>query len=343
MIKREKKRRLRLGINGFGRVGRIVARIAIEHPQITLAAINSRSPSASSAYLLKFDSVYGSFSKKIIFQDDCLVVNDKKIVYFQEEDPKKINWRKADVDIVIESSGKFRTSADCQGHLEKGAKLAIISAPAKDETPTYILGVNEKNFNPLKEKVFSYSSCTTNCLAPIIKVLDENFKVKKGFMSTVHALTRTQNLLDGSSKKDPRFGRTGIANIIPASTGAAKDIGKIFPHLKNKIICQSLRVPLLTVSLIDLVVETKKKVEASQVNSCFEKASQKSLKGVLEVTKEALVSSDLKGPHSAVVDALLTKASGRLVKVCAWYDNEWGYVQRLIEMTLYAGKKISLL
>ncbi|MBL7159835.1 type I glyceraldehyde-3-phosphate dehydrogenase [Candidatus Microgenomates bacterium] len=336
-----KRKKLRLAINGFGRVGRIAARIAIEHPQITLAAINSRSPSDSSAYLLKYDSVYGTFPKKISSQKNFLSVNNQKIAYFQEEDLKKINWSKADIDIVIDATGKFRTSTECQKHLKKGVKLVIISAPAKDKTPTYILGVNEKDFNPLKEKIISNSSCTTNCLGPVLKVLDENFQVKRGFMTTVHSWTRTQNLLDGSSKKDFRFGRAGTANIIPASTGAAKDIGKVLPHLKGKIICQSLRVPLLTVSLIDLIVETEKKVNISQVNSSFKKASQGDAKGILEITEEELVSSDLKGPHSAMIDSLLTKTDGYLVKICAWYDNEWGYVQRLIDMTLYAWQKIT--
>ena len=336
-----KRKKLRMAINGFGRIGRIAARIAIEHPQINLVAINSRSPSDSSAYLLKYDSVYGTFSKKINSQKNFLLVDNQKIVYFQEEDLKKINWSKANVDIVIDATGKFRTAAECQKHLKKGVKLVIISAPAKDKTPTYILGVNEKDFNPLKEKIISNSSCTTNCLGPTLKVLDESFQVKRGFMSTIHSLTRTQNLLDGSSKKDLRLGRSSLANIIPTSTGAAKDIGKVLPQLKDKVICQSLRVPLLTVSLIDLVVETEKKADAFQVNSSFKKAAQGYAKGILEVNEEEIVSSDLKGPYSAVIDSLLTKTTDHLIKICAWYDNEWGYGQRLIDMVLYTWQKIT--
>lgn len=334
-----KQARLRLGINGLGRIGRLVARIALCYPQIDLTAINSRSSVDICAYLLKHDTTYGLFSKKIKAFKKALVIDGQKILFFQENDPQKIDWQKAKVAVVIESTGKFRTFSECQKHLKKGVRLVIISAPAKDNTPTYILGVNEQKYDPLKERIISSSSCTTNCVAPVLKVLDEKFKLQRGFMTTVHALTRTQSILDGSSKKEVRLGRAGIANIIPASTGAAKDIGKVLPHLKEKIICQSLRVPLVTVSLAELVVKVFKKTDVNEVNLAFKKAAQGSFKGVLEVADEEVVSSDLIGPHSAVIDPFLTRTSEDLVKVSAWYDNEWGYSARLVDLAVLLFEK----
>lgn len=339
------KKTLNIGLNGFGRIGRIATRIILNRPNLVLTAINSRADTSSHAYLLKYDSTYGSISEEIKYGSDYLKINNRKVSVFNLDNPADIPWHKVNVDIVIDATGKFRTSQDLQAHIQNGAKFVILSAPAKDATKTLILGVNEELFNPKKDKIISNSSCTTNCLATTLSVLHENFKVKRGFMTTIHAVTDSQNLLDNSHKKEVRLRRAAFASMIPASTGSAKDIGKLFPNLSGKIICQALRIPLLTVSLINLTVEVKKEVTKDKINSAFEKAANSKLRGILEVVKEELVSRDFtSNTHSSIVDPFLTQViDNNLIEVFAWYDNEWGYTSRLIDMTEYIAQKGGLL
>lgn len=339
------KKTLRLGINGFGRIGRIAARIILNRPTLTLAALNSRAETTSHAYLLKYDSTYGTIPDLVKAGKDYIEVNKHKVAAFNFDTPTTIPWNKAQVDIVLDCTGKFRTSPDLEGHLQHGVKFVVLSAPARDAIKTLVLGVNEHLFDPKKDRIVSNSSCTTNCLATTLVVLHDNFKVKKGFMTTVHAVTDSQNLLDNSHKKEIRLRRAAFASIIPTSTGSARDIGKLFPNLSGKIICQALRIPLLTVSLINLTVEVKKEVTKDKINGAFEKAANGKLKGILEVVKEELVSRDFTGnAHSSIVDPFLTQViDNNLIEVFAWYDNEWGYTSRLIDMTEYIAQKGGLL
>lgn len=338
-------KKIRIGINGFGRIGRIAARIILNRPTLELAAINSRADASSHAYLLKYDTSYGIFPKKIKAEDNSLLIDNKKVTVFNSDTPAETPWSQAKVDIVIDATGKFRKSQDLTGHLQKGIEYVVLSAPAKDDTKTLVLGVNQKLFNPKTDKIISNSSCTTNCLATTVKVLHDNFKIDRGFMTTIHAVTDAQNLLDNSHKKEVRLRRSAFGNMIPTSTGSAKDIGKLYPDLAGKIICQALRVPLLTVSIINLTVETKKKASKESVNRAFEKASKTYLKGILAVAHDELVSHDFTGsPFSSVFDPYLTQVTGdNFVNVYAWYDNEWGYTARLVDMVEYIAKKAGLL
>jgi len=334
---------IKIGINGFGRIGRVAARIISQRPTLSLAAINSRAPVSSHAYLLKYDSTYGIFPDQVKAENDNLLkVGKNTVSVFAIDDPAEIPWYKAGVDIVIDATGKFRTSQDLERHLGNGVKFVVLSAPAKDATKTLVFGVNEKSFNPQKDKIISNSSCTTNCLATTLKVLHDNFKILRGFMTTVHAVTDSQNLLDNSHKKEVRLRRAAIASMIPASTGSARDINKLYPDLSGKIICRAIRIPLLTVSMIILSVEVKKEVTKEEVNRAYEKAAKGSLVGILEVAHEELVSRDFTGnPHSSIVDPFLTEViGGNLVNTFAWYDNEWGYTSRLIDMVEYIGKNV---
>jgi glyceraldehyde 3-phosphate dehydrogenase len=257
----------------------------------------------------------------------------------------RLPWEQAKVDIVIDATGKFRTTKDAIKHVGGTVRYAIISAPAKDNTKTYVMGVNNQMFNPKTDKVISNSSCTTNCLSTTLKVLHDNFVVNKGFMTTIHAVTDSQNLLDNSHKKEARLRRASFASMIPSSTGSAKDIGKLYPDLKGKIFCQAIRIPLLTVSIINLTVEIKKETSAEEVNKAYQLAASKDLKGILTVAKDELVSKDYTGnTFSSVVDPYLTQvAQGNLVNVYAWYDNEWGYTSRLVDMVEYIAKRANLI
>ncbi|OGG14382.1 type I glyceraldehyde-3-phosphate dehydrogenase [Candidatus Gottesmanbacteria bacterium RIFCSPHIGHO2_01_FULL_39_10] len=331
---------LKVGINGFGRIGRNAARIILGKKNLELVAINSRAEASSHAYLLKYDTTYGTLENDVKVDGENLSVDGKKIAVFRNDLPEEIPWKEAGVDIVIESSGKFRTTEDALGHTKQGAKYVVISAPAKDDTKTLVLGVNEENFDPGKDIVISNSSCTTNCLSTVVKVLHEKFKIKIGYMTTVHAVTDSQNLLDNSHKKDARLRRASFTNMIPTSTGSAKDIGKLYKDLKGKIVCKSLRVPLLTGSIIDLTVEVAKTTTRDDVNAAYKKYSEGELKGILGISQDQLVSSDYVGsPYSSIVDTYMTETLGNLVKVYAWYDNEWGYTTRLVEMIGYVAKK----
>ena len=333
-------KKLRVGINGFGRIGRNATRIALKRPDLEIVAVNSRADAKSHAYLLKYDSTYGTLSEKVEERGNDLYVNNQKISVYQENNPDEIPWEKDQVDVVIDSTGIFRTKDKLSLHLKRGVKYVVLSAPAKDETKTLVMGVNHDQFNKEEDKVISNSSCTTNCLATTLKIVHENFQVIDGFMTTIHAVTDTQNLLDNSHKKSPRLRRAAFASMIPSSTGSAADIGKLYPELSGKIICKAMRIPIQTVSLIDLTVRTGKKTNREEVNKAYDHASATSLKGILTVSREELVSIDYKAnPYSSVVDTFLTDVNNEnLVKIYAWYDNEWGYASRLVDMVTFVSK-----
>ena len=329
-----------IAINGFGRIGRLVFRIA-QNKNLNIIAINDLTDAKTLAHLLKYDSLYGIYDQEINFDNKHLIVNGKKIKVFAEKEPSKLPWKDLGVDIVLECSGKFTDKEGCSQHLKAGAQRVIISAPAEGrDIPTYMLGVNEEKFNPEKDLIISNASCTTNCLAPVAKIIHENFTIKKGFFTTVHAYTNDQKILD-LSHKDLRRARAAGLSIIPTSTGAAKAIFEVIPELKGKLDGISLRVPTPTVSIVDLVCEVENKTSKEELNNLFEKIAKGKLKGILETTKEELASVDFKGnPHSAIVDLPLTMAIDNLVKVVAWYDNEYGYACRLVEMAEYVSKRI---
>lgn len=330
----------RIGINGFGRIGRLAARIILSRPELSLVAINSNSGSSSHAYLLLHDSVYGALHQAIASDERSIIVGKQRVACFQAKDPSEVPWGEAKADIVLECTGKFRTTEDAGRHLRESVKRVIISAPAKDATPTYIMGVNHTAYH--REAVISNSSCTTNCVTTVLKVLDETLGVVRGNMTTIHAVTDSQNLLDNSHKKDVRLRRSALVNLIPTTSGSAKDVAKLFPDLNGKLPCRAVRVPVPTVSLIDLVVDVRKETTVEAVNRAFEKVSRGPLKGILAVAEEALVSSDYTGsPYSSIVDPFLTDVTGgTLVHVVAWYDNEWGYANRLVDMAAYIAATI---
>jgi len=334
---------IRVAINGFGRIGRPTFKRIIEnHPDLEVVAINDLTDAATLAYLLKYDSIYGIYQKSVKAEGDYLVINGQKFKVFSEKDPAKLPWKELKVDIVIESSGVFTDYEGAKKHLEAGAKKVIISAPSKnpEKIPEFVLGVNEDKFDP-KYDIVDMGSCTTNCLAPIAKVLHENFKIVKGFMSTVHAYTNDQRVLD-LAHRDLRRARAAALNIIPTTTGAARAIGNVIPELKGKLDGIAFRVPVPTVSVLDLICEVEKKTTKEEVNYVLKKASQSErLKGILGVEDAPLVSSDYIGnSYSAVVDALSTMVIDNLVKIVAWYDNEWAYACRLAEFAEFVGKRL---
>lgn len=330
----------KLAINGFGRIGRPTFKIALEKG-LEIAAINDLTDTKTLAHLLKYDSLYGQYEKEVSADEKNLIVDSKRIKIFAEKDPINLPWQELGIDIVLECSGIFTDQEGAAKHLQAGAKRVIISAPPKSqEIPTYILGVNEEKFNPAKDLIISNSSCTTNCLAPVVKIIHENLGLKKGFFTTTHAYTNDQRLLD-LSHKDLRRARAAALSIIPTSTGAAKSIGEVMPELKGKLDGLALRVPVPTVSLLDLICEVEKKTSQEEVNTLFEKAAKGKLKGILAVINEPLVSADFRSDsHSAIIDLPLTMVIDNLVKVVAWYDNEWGYACRLVEMAEYISNKI---
>lgn len=332
-----RKKTLRLAINGFGRTGRAATRIALENPQIEVVAINSKADAKNYAYLLKYDSLYGSYNHTVeVVDDHAISVDDRKIkVFSQDED--KMPWQGLEIDIVLESSGKFTKREKAEIHLRDGAKRVIIGAPAKADDQTFVMGVNEKTFDPRKHFIVSNASCTTNCLAPLAMILERELGIVKGYMTTAHAYTNDQRLHDNSHKKDLRRARAATYSIIPTSTGAATAIGLVLPELKGKLDGISLRVPVPVVSLVDLTVETKKPTSAEEVNKLFYQYEKGGLKGILGTSDEPLVSVDFKGDsRSSIVDTQLTQVvGGNLVKVFSWYDNEWGYAARTIDLALY--------
>ena len=339
---------IKIAINGFGRIGRpTFKRILDNHPNLAVVAINDLTDTKTLAHLLRYDSIYGIYQKPVKFTEKALLIDGtkdgKQVLVFAETDPSKLPWKKLGIDIVLECTGRFTDYEGAKKHLEAGAKKVIISAPSKDpeKIPSYVLGVNADQYDP-KYKILDMGSCTTNCLAPVAKILNDNFKIVRGFMTTVHSYTNDQRILD-LAHKDLRRARAAALNIIPTSTGAAKALGQVLPELKGKLDGIAIRVPTPTVSLVDLVCEVEKKTSAQEVNYVFKKASEKEeLKGILGIEDAPLVSSDYIGnSFSAIVDAENTKViNDHLIKVLAWYDNEWAYACRLAEFAEYVGKKI---
>ncbi len=327
-------RRLRVGLNGFGRIGRAFTRIAFNRNTFDIVAVNTRkTPPKMLAYLLKHDSVYGRFEKKIDFDDEKITVDGKKIYASQIKEPSEIPWEKHRVDLVVDATGAFKTKEELSQHTKRGVKKVIVSAPTKDDTPHVVLGVNENKINFRKETVISMASCTTNCAAPLFKILDDNFKIISGFLTTIHAYTATQSLLDEAGKNFERS-RAAALNIIPSTTGAATAVVKTLPALKGKIDGMAIRVPTPTVSFSDISVATEKKASAEEVNEKFKKAAAGAMRGVLAYETEVLVSTDYIGsPYSCIFDANYTKViAGNFIKVFGWYDNEWGYSVRLVDL-----------
>jgi glyceraldehyde 3-phosphate dehydrogenase len=334
---------IKIAINGFGRIGRPTFKRIIEnHKDLEILAINDLTDAKTLAHLLKYDSVYGIYKKVVKADNSHLIINGQKFKVFSEKDPSKLPWKELKIDIVLECSGVFTDYEGAKKHLEAGAKKVIISAPSKnpEKIPEFVLGVNEDKYDP-KYDIVDMGSCTTNCLAPIAKVLNENFGIVKGFMSTIHAYTNDQRVLD-LPHKDLRRARAAALNIIPTTTGAARAIGNVLPELKGKLDGIAFRVPVPTVSVLDLICEVKKETTKEEVNYILKKASQtERLRGILGVEDAPLVSSDYIGnSYSAIVDALSTMAIGNLVKVVAWYDNEWAYACRLAEFAEFVGKKL---
>ena len=333
---------IKIGINGFGRIGRLVFRAVSQHygEKLDVAAINDLTDAKTNAHLLKYDSTYGIYPGKVEASADSIVVDGEKTKVLAERDPAKIPWKDYGVDIVIESTGLFTDATKAAAHLQGGAKKIIISAPASNEDITIVLGVNEDKYEPKKHNIISNASCTTNCIAPVAKVLNDNFGITKGLLSTIHAYTNDQRLLD-MYHKDLRRARSAALNIVPTTTGAAKAVSLVIPELKGKLHGIALRVPVPTVSLCDLVCDLGKEVTVDQINSTFREAANGRLKGILEYCEEPLVSTDFRGnQHSSIFDSLQTMVlGGNMVKVIAWYDNEWGYSCRMADLALFIFNK----
>ncbi len=331
---------VKVGINGFGRIGRNVVRAGYKDPQIEFVAVNDLTDTKTLAHLLKYDSVLGTLDAEIKAEGDCISIDSKKLRVFAIKDPAELDWNSLGAEIVIESTGKFTDATLASKHLRGSVKKVIISAPAKNEDITMVLGVNDDKYDPKKHNVISNASCTTNCLAPFVKVLHENFTVTKGSMTTIHSYTNDQNVLD-FPHKDLRRARAAAINMIPTSTGAAKAIGLVMPELKGKLDGYAMRVPTPNVSVVDLVFETAKKVTVEEVNGALKKAAEGPLKGILAYTEDPVVSTDmLHNSNSSIVDAGLTKVlDGNLVKVVSWYDNEWGYSCRVVDLVKFLAAK----
>ncbi|MDF2378972.1 MAG: type I glyceraldehyde-3-phosphate dehydrogenase [Candidatus Gracilibacteria bacterium] len=335
-------KKVRVAINGFGRIGRVFFRQAFGHPEVEIVGINNPHDVESDARLLKYDSVYGVWDHEVSTDGDDLVVDGHHIATTSELDPKKLPWKELDVDIVIEATGVFRDREKAGWHLEAGAKKVILSAPPKGELDIMmVMGVNEHEYNSEEHKVISNASCTTNSLAPVVKVLNETFGIKRGMMTTVHSYTNDQSTLDGHHR-DPRRARAAAVSIIPTTTGAAEAVTKVLPELAGKLTGLALRVPTPVVSITDFVVELEKDVTAEDVNNALKESATGKMKGILKVSDEPLVSADYKGNnHSSIVDGLSTMVVEKnMVKLLCWYDNEWGYSRRLLDMVLYVGKAI---
>ncbi|MGI6145424.1 MAG: type I glyceraldehyde-3-phosphate dehydrogenase [Clostridia bacterium] len=331
----------KLGINGFGRIGRMCMRAALETPEVEVVAINGTSSPQALAHLLKYDSIHGKLNNQIETTNDKIIIDGHPIHILSDRNPANLPWGDYGVDIVIESTGKFKTGSACQVHLDNGAKKVIISAPAKEEDITIVMGVNENKYNPEKHHIISNASCTTNCIAPILKVINDTFNIQSGFMTTVHAFTTDQRSLD-NSHKDLRRARSCVQSIIPTTTGAAKSIGIVIPELAGKLNGVSVRIPVPNVSLVDLVLELQNETTVEEVNRILENAARGQLKGILDYSREPLVSIDFLGDrHSAIVDALSTMVvADRMIKIMAWYDNERGYACRVIDLAAYVGEKL---
>ncbi|UTR11705.1 type I glyceraldehyde-3-phosphate dehydrogenase [Evansella sp. LMS18] len=330
----------KIGINGFGRIGRVVFRAALNNPEVEVVAVNDLTDANMLAHLLKYDTVHGNLDITVEAKGDNLVVDGKEIKVIAERDPAQLPWGDLGVDVVVESTGRFTKRADAAKHLEAGAKKVVISAPASEEDITVVMGVNEDKYDAENHHVISNASCTTNCLAPFAKVLNDKFGIRRGMMTTVHSYTNDQQILD-LPHKDYRRARAAAENIIPTTTGAAKAVALVLPELKGKLNGGAMRVPTPNVSLVDLVAELDKEVTAEEINKAFQEAAEGDLKGVLSYSEEPLVSSDYNGnPSSSTIDALSTMVmEGNMVKVISWYDNESGYSHRVVDLVEYIAKK----
>lgn len=333
---------IKIAINGFGRIGRDSFRILMEKERnVEVVAINNTSPLKQTAHLLKYDTLYGKFDGTVEVKENAIIVNGKEIKVFSERDPEKLPWGELGVDIVVEATGVFRDREGAQKHINAGAKKVIITAPASNEDVTVVMGVNEGDYDAANHHIISNASCTTNCLAPFAKVIDENFGIDSALMTTVHAYTNDQRILD-TDHKDLRRARAAAESIIPTTTGAAKAVALVLPQLKGKVNGMAMRVPTPTVSLVDLVVKTEKNCTAEEVNKALKAASENELKGILGFSEEPLVSIDYrKDVRSSIVDGLSTMSVGEnLIKVVSWYDNEWGYSARVVDLVEYVAERM---
>ncbi len=339
--------KLKVAINGFGRIGRLVFRAGIDNPNIEFVGINDLVPAENLAYLLKYDSTHGKFNGVVEAKEDGIVVNEQFIPCISVRNPAELPWGKLGADYVVESTGLFTTHESASNHLKAGAKRVIISAPTKDpeKVKTLLMGVNHQLFNPQKDTVVSNASCTTNCLAPIAKVINDNFGLAEGLMTTIHAMTATQPTVDGPSKKDLRAGRGAAQNIIPASTGAAKAVALVLPELKGKLTGMALRVPTPDVSVVDLTFKTEKSTSYEEICNAMKEAAIGEMRGILGYTDEAVVSTDFQGNfHSSIFDAGAgIELNSNFFKVISWYDNEWGYSCRVVDLMLLMGEKEGIL
>ncbi len=332
---------IRVAINGFGRIGRLVFRILSKHKDIDVVAVNDLVPSDNLAYLLKYDSTHGLFNEKIEVEENAIIVNGKKNLIISNKNPATLPWKDLGVDYVVESTGLFTSVEDAAKHIEAGCKRVLISAPAKGDIPTFVMGVNQQAYDPNKDRIVSNASCTTNCLAVITKVVLDNFGIEEGLMTTVHAVTATQPTVDGPSKKDWRGGRGAMQNIIPASTGAAKAVALCLPQVKGKLTGMALRVPVANVSVVDLTVRLSKSTSYEDVCAAMKSAADNELSGVLHYTDEQVVSSDfISSTYSAIFDKHAGIAlNDRFYKLIAWYDNEMGYSARVVDLLRYMASK----
>ena len=332
---------LKVGINGFGRIGRLILRAALERKEkeIDIVAVNDITDAKTLGHLLKYDSNFGILESEIKTTSDAILIDGKELKVFSERDPSRLRWGKLGVDIVVESTGIFRDTEKAGMHLSAGAKRVIVSAPAKGEMTTIVLGVNEETYDSQKDKIISNASCTTNCIAPVVKVIRDAFGIKKGLMTTIHSYTNDQKILD-LPHKDLRRARAAALSMIPTTTGAAKAVGLVIPELKGKLDGLAIRVPTPTVSIVDVVLQVNKETTKEEVNATLKKAAVGKLKGILEFCEEPLVSIDFKkNPASSIVDADKTFVFGDMVKVLSWYDNEWGYSCRIVDLIEYISNK----
>ena len=327
---------IKIGINGFGRIGRLVFRASLDHKNVEVVGINDLITPDYMAYMLKYDTMHGRFDGTVDYTDHSLIVNGHEIRVTAEKNPADLKWSEVGAEYVVESTGLFLTQEKAQGHLDAGAKHVVMSAPSKDGTPMFVMGVNNDKYTS-DMKFVSNASCTTNCLAPIAKVLHDNFGITDGLMTTVHSTTATQKTVDGPSMKDWRGGRAASGNIIPSSTGAAKAVGKVIPELNGKLTGMSMRVPTLDVSVVDLTVNLAKPAKYEEICAAMKKAAEGELKGILDYTEDAVVSSDFLGdPHTSIFDAKAGIAlTDTFVKVVSWYDNEWGYSNKVVDLIEY--------
>ena len=331
---------IKIGINGFGRIGNLAFQAALKKNEVEVVAINDPFITADyMAYMVKYDTVHGKFDGEVSSKENTLIVNGKEIKVYNEMDPHNIPWGKDGVEYVLECSGVFTTLEKAQAHIDAGAKKVVISAPSKD-APMFVMGVNNDKYES-SMNIVSNASCTTNCLAPLAKVLNDNFGIKDGLMTTVHATTATQKTVDGASKKDWRGGRAAAANIIPSSTGAAKAVGKVIPELNGKLTGMSFRVPTVDVSVVDLTCNLEKPTTMEEICAAMKKASENELKGIMEYVEDPVVSSDfISDPHTSIFDATAgISLTDTFVKLVAWYDNEWGYSNKLVDLAIYMASK----